>query len=165
MLGRISPAISRQARLATSTARFKSSSSPINNTNNATSNLNTVKNEIGKRQKVNEWLKTVLTRETAVIWTVFAITGSSTGMLVRPILSNLFHFSEEETGWISGSWQWRLSYLILTMPLYSTLLMTTATVFGRQRYFGMVIWRMYNRLLPHSMRRYIINKYQIPVKH
>ncbi|KAJ3183879.1 hypothetical protein HDU87_005995 [Geranomyces variabilis] len=86
----------------------------------------------------------------SVVFVVFAITGSTTVRIVKPLLSNLFGI---EGTFMEGPWLYRLAYLSTTLPLYSMILITVGTIFGRGAYFRAVAKRMWGRFLPASMKK------------
>ncbi|KAG0044133.1 hypothetical protein BGZ83_010640, partial [Gryganskiella cystojenkinii] len=84
-------------------------------------------------------------KEWTIIMGVFAVTGSSTVMVVKPVLKEVFKL---EGSMSEGPWSFRIAYLCTTLPLYSCVLLTVATIAGRRPYFKMVVLRMWGRLLP-----------------
>ncbi|KAF9965151.1 hypothetical protein BGZ70_005331 [Mortierella alpina] len=84
-------------------------------------------------------------KEWAIIMGVFAVTGSSTVMFVKPILKDVFKL---EGSMKEGPWSFRIAYLSTTLPLYSCVLLTVATIAGRRPYFKKVVLRMWGRFLP-----------------
>ncbi|CAG8499504.1 17230_t:CDS:2, partial [Acaulospora morrowiae] len=58
-------------------------------------------------------------KEWAIIFIVFGITGSTTVRIVRPIVTNVFGI---EGSFREGPWSYRLTYLSITLPLYSIIL-------------------------------------------
>ncbi|TPX56443.1 hypothetical protein SpCBS45565_g08407 [Spizellomyces sp. 'palustris'] len=84
-----------------------------------------------------------------VVFLVFAITGSTTMRVVRPLVSQLFGV---EGTFIDGPWAYRLLYLSTTLPLYSLILIAVGTAFGRGAYFRAVAYRMWGRFLPNRKR-------------
>jgi len=91
-----------------------------------------------------EWWK-----ETALIFFIFGITGSTTMHFVRPIMHTIFGL--EGSLW-DGPWSYRILSLITITPTYSLLLLTFGTLFGRHVYFKRVAKRMWSRLLPTKSR-------------
>jgi hypothetical protein len=95
-----------------------------------------------KPRFTSEWWK-----DNLVVITVFGITGSTTVSVVRPCLKSF-----GITGnFYEGPWSYRVSYLAITLPLYSAILITLGTLAGRGKYFRHVIYRMYGRLIPKSL--------------
>ncbi|KND02933.1 uncharacterized protein SPPG_02013 [Spizellomyces punctatus DAOM BR117] len=84
-----------------------------------------------------------------IVFLVFAITGSTTMRVVRPLVSQLFGV---EGTFIDGPWAYRLLYLSTTLPLYSLILIAVGTAFGRGAYFRAVAYRMWGRFLPNRKR-------------
>ncbi|KAF9291851.1 hypothetical protein BGZ68_001843 [Mortierella alpina] len=84
-------------------------------------------------------------KEWTIIMGVFAVTGSSTVMFVKPILKDVFKL---EGSMKEGPWSFRIAYLSTTLPLYSCVLLTVATIAGRRPYFKKVVLRMWGRFLP-----------------
>lgn len=88
-------------------------------------------------------------REVTLICTVFAITGSSTMILVRPAVSKGLglHGSMKE-----GPWSYRICSLVIMTPIYATLLVMVGTVFGRHHYFRHFSVKMWSRFgIPPEM--------------
>lgn len=67
-------------------------------------------------------------REMVLICTVFAITGTSTMILVRPAVKNVLRL---EGSFKEGPWSYRIASLVIMSPIYSVLLVAVGTVFGR----------------------------------
>jgi len=91
-----------------------------------------------------EWWK-----ETALIFFIFGITGSTTMHFVRPIMHTVFGL--EGSLW-DGPWSYRIISLLTITPTYSLILITFGTIFGRHVYFKKVAKRMWFRLLPKKYR-------------
>ena len=70
--------------------------------------------------------------EMTLICTVFAITGTSTMVLVRPAMSEVLGLKGSLK---EGPWSYRLCSIVIMTPLYATLLVAVGTVFGRHAYF------------------------------
>ncbi|KAG0211996.1 hypothetical protein B0O80DRAFT_425798 [Mortierella sp. GBAus27b] len=87
-------------------------------------------------------------KEWTIIMGVFAVTGSSTVMVVKPLLKDVLKL---EGSMREGPWSFRIIYLTTTLPLYSCILLTVATVAGRRPYFKVVVLRMWGRLLPKKV--------------
>ena len=81
-------------------------------------------------------------REMILICTVFAITGTSTMMLVRPAVKNVLGL---QGSFKDGPWAYRISTIVIMSPLYSILLVVVGTVFGRHAYFRFFSVRMLSR--------------------
>lgn len=71
-------------------------------------------------------------REMTLICTVFAITGTSTMVLVRPAMSEVLGLQGSLK---DGPWSYRICSIVIMTPLYSTLLVCVGTIFGRHFYF------------------------------
>ncbi|GJJ72165.1 hypothetical protein EMPS_04522 [Entomortierella parvispora] len=84
-------------------------------------------------------------KEWTIIMGVFAVTGSSTVMVVKPVLKEVFQLDGSMK---EGPWSFRIAYLCTTLPLYSCVLLTVATIAGRRPYFKKVVLRMWGRFLP-----------------
>ncbi|KAJ1446193.1 hypothetical protein M885DRAFT_547449 [Pelagophyceae sp. CCMP2097] len=87
--------------------------------------------------------------EATVICTVFAITGSSSVAVVRPVL--------KETTGIEGSlrdgpWSYRISSILLVSPIYSVILVSVGTVFGRHRFFASMAQKIVSRFVPGAFK-------------
>ncbi|CAG8449006.1 17902_t:CDS:2 [Funneliformis caledonium] len=89
-------------------------------------------------------------KELTIILTVFAITGSTTVRIVRPIVTNVFGI---EGGFIDGPWSYRLTYLSITLPLYSLILLVVGTIFRRHNYFKGIVLRMWGRFIPNRLTK------------
>ncbi|KAF9399229.1 hypothetical protein BGX21_006604 [Mortierella sp. AD011] len=87
-------------------------------------------------------------KEWTIIMGVFAVTGSSTVMVVKPVLKEVFKLDGSMK---EGPWSFRIAYLSTTLPLYSCILLTVATIAGRRPYFQKVVLRMWGRFLPKKV--------------
>ncbi|KAF9356043.1 hypothetical protein BGX26_005806 [Mortierella sp. AD094] len=87
-------------------------------------------------------------KEWTIIMGVFAVTGSSTVMVVKPVLKDVFKLDGSMK---EGPWSFRIAYLGTTLPLYSCILLTVATIAGRRPYFKKVVLRMWGRFLPKKI--------------
>jgi hypothetical protein len=83
-----------------------------------------------------------------IICLVFALAGSSVVFLVRPFIKNVLKI---EGSLVSGPNSFRVLYILLVTPIYSTVLITTGTIFGRRAFFMNVVKRMWGRILPQSI--------------
>ncbi|KAK9768309.1 hypothetical protein K7432_001147 [Basidiobolus ranarum] len=88
-------------------------------------------------------------KEWSIIMTVFAITGSSTVKVVRPVLKDVLGV---EGSFTEGPWSYRGAYLATTLPLYSCILVTVGTIFGRRLHFQQIALRMWGRFIPKKYR-------------
>mmetsp|Transcript_13023 Transcript_13023/g.30703 ORF Transcript_13023/g.30703 Transcript_13023/m.30703 type:complete len:229 (+) Transcript_13023:129-815(+) len=88
-------------------------------------------------------------QEMALICTVFAITGSSTMILVRPAVSKGLGL---QGTFKDGPWSFRICSLVVMTPIYGTLLLVVGTVFGRHAYFRHFSVKMWSRFgIPPEM--------------
>jgi len=83
-------------------------------------------------------------REMALVCVVFGITGSSSMLVVRPLLKE----AGIDGTLREGPWSYRLACVFVLMPAYSLMLVTFGTIAGRHHYFRRVALRMWGRLLP-----------------
>ena len=69
-------------------------------------------------------------------------------VFVRPFMKDVLNIE----GTIKdGPWSYRFAYFGVMMPIYSTLLLSIGTVFGRYAYFKKFTIKMYSRFLPQSL--------------
>lgn len=80
--------------------------------------------------------------EMVLICTVFAITGTSTMVLVRPAMSDILGLKGSLK---DGPWSYRICSLVIMTPLYSALLVVVGTIFGRHAYFRHFAVKMFSR--------------------
>jgi len=80
--------------------------------------------------------------EMVLICTVFAITGTSTMVLVRPAVSEGLGLRGSLK---DGPWSYRICSLVIMTPLYSAMLVLVGTVFGRHFYFRHFAVKMFSR--------------------
>lgn len=80
--------------------------------------------------------------EMTLICTVFAITGTSTMVLVRPAVS---HGLGLQGSLKDGPWSYRICSLVIMTPLYSAMLVCVGTIFGRHHYFRHFAVKMFSR--------------------
>ncbi|CAO3573853.1 unnamed protein product [Mortierella alpina] len=93
------------------------------------------------RFSLNWWL------EWTIIIFVFSVTGSSTMLVVKPLLRALGLSGSI----IAGPWTFRIIYVILTLPIYSCMLLLVSSLFCRRLYFENLLIRMWGRLLPSCL--------------
>lgn len=74
----------------------------------------------------------------AVIFVVFAITGSTAAYLSKPIL-HWFGIDRETT----SLWLYYPLYILLIFPVYQVLLVTIGTIFGQYKFF----WNFEKKML------------------
>lgn len=103
--------------------------------------------------------------EFAYICTIFAITGSSSAYFVRPALKFLLTSTTignsvavhmgipdpENASLFGGPWPFRLLYFAFMMPMYSILLFSFGTIFGRGVFFRHFLVKMWSRMLPKPL--------------
>ena len=88
-------------------------------------------------------------REMVLLCTVFAITGSSTMILVRPAVSKGLGLSGSLR---EGPWTYRICSIVIMTPVYCTMLVAVGTVFGRHSYFRHFAIKMISRFgIPPEM--------------
>ena len=81
-------------------------------------------------------------REMVLICTVFAITGSTTMVVVRPMVSQGLGLKGSI---IDGPWSYRLASLIIMSPIYGILLVCVGTLAGRHAYFRHFSVKLFGR--------------------
>eukprot|EP00039_Didymoeca_costata_P030374 m.29238 g.29238 ORF g.29238 m.29238 type:complete len:156 (-) comp8080_c0_seq1:59-526(-) len=92
----------------------------------------------------NEWTSAHW-REEAVLWFVFAVTGSSASKGARLVCNNLLGIE----GTIKeGPWTYRASYFVLMMPVYTLTLLFFGTMFRRHYFYRRFAHKMWSRMLP-----------------
>jgi len=84
-------------------------------------------------------------KEWSIIMAVFAITGSSSVKLTRPVVDAV---TAVKGSWKEGPNSWRIAYLLTTLPIYSTLLLTFGTIAGQRVFFTAMVKKMWSRFLP-----------------
>jgi len=84
-------------------------------------------------------------REKAIVWTVFAITGSASAFTVRPLIQTVLQL---EGTLMDGPNSFRLAYFAIMMPSYSVLLLLVGTLFGRHLFFRNFVLKMWSRVIP-----------------
>lgn len=95
------------------------------------------------RKWIQEWLYKCV---------VFAITGKTSVKLVRPGLEKMgIRGSLRE-----GPWSYRVLSVLLVQPIYTVILITVGTLFGRHIYFVKMAQKIWRRFLPASVvKRYL----------
>jgi hypothetical protein len=80
--------------------------------------------------------------EMTLLCTVFAISGTTTMVLVRPAVSNILglHGSMKD-----GPWSYRLCSIFIMTPIYPIVLVSVGTIFGRHAYFRHFGVKMFTR--------------------
>mmetsp|Transcript_28088 Transcript_28088/g.81194 ORF Transcript_28088/g.81194 Transcript_28088/m.81194 type:complete len:212 (-) Transcript_28088:150-785(-) len=87
--------------------------------------------------------------EMVLICTVFAITGTSTMVLVRPAVSDVLGL---KGNFKEGPWSYRICSLVIMTPVYASLLVCVGTLFGRHAYFRFFAVKMFSRFgIPPEM--------------
>ena len=89
-------------------------------------------------------------RHYGVVFVVFGVTGMLAVLISRLLLNVLLGM--EGSLW-SGPWTYRLAYLALIPPAYSTTLVIVGTLFGKRDYFQRRVLHVWGRLLPARVRR------------
>lgn len=80
----------------------------------------------------------------ALIFIVFAVTGSLSAYLAKPILTYFgFHRMHFEEAFWFGGLLYLVLYIILILPIYQVLLVTIGSLFGQFRFF----WNFVKRFL------------------
>lgn len=85
---------------------------------------------------------------------LFAITGSSSVALVRPLLKKYLGL---EGSLKDGPNSYRVLSIILVSPVYTLILLTVGTLGGRHQFFARIAIRMWGRLVP----RWILERYAV----
>jgi hypothetical protein len=102
-----------------------------------------------KKTKQNKTKPIYTFLKKTVIMTVFAVTGSSTAFVVRPLVSDGLGL---QGSFKDGPMSFRVVSLVAMMPIYSALLVTVGTIFGRHTFFKRFAVKMWSRLLPASVK-------------
>ncbi|KAK3824207.1 MAG: hypothetical protein JOS17DRAFT_752227 [Linnemannia elongata] len=98
---------------------------------------------VRERFSANWWIEWI------IIIVVFSITGSSTMLIVKPLMKVL-----GLTGSLgSGPWSFRIAYIVLTLPLYSLMLLFISSLVCRRPYFENLLIRMWGRFVPTRLLR------------
>jgi hypothetical protein len=84
-----------------------------------------------------------------VIFVVFAITGSTSAYLSKPILAWLGLVKGEVSGWI-----YYPLYIILIFPVYQVLLLTFGFIFGQFKFF----WAFEKKMLRSMKLGFLLPK-------
>mmetsp|Transcript_19144 Transcript_19144/g.28488 ORF Transcript_19144/g.28488 Transcript_19144/m.28488 type:complete len:191 (+) Transcript_19144:155-727(+) len=98
------------------------------------------KNQKESKKSSFDWKKLAKNpKEALIICIIFALAGSTTMYVVRPIFNMIgFKGSLKE-----GPWSYRIGYILMMTPAYSAILFTYATLFGRRQLFLPIILRMW----------------------
>jgi len=86
-----------------------------------------------------------------IICVVFAITGSSTMVLCRPVLKDVLQL---EGSLKEGPWLYRIAYITLITPIYSVILVTIGTLFGRHYFFKKMALKIWSHFIP-PLKKYL----------
>jgi hypothetical protein len=79
---------------------------------------------------------------------VFAITGSSSLMFVRPLLNK----AGLEGSMVEGPWSYRIVSILTVSPVYAGMLLTLGTLAGRHTFFANMSRKTINRFLPGKLK-------------
>ena len=90
--------------------------------------------------------------ETAIIFTVFGLTGSSSVALVRPALK---HTVGLDGTWRDGPWSYRIGSILLVSPMYAVMLIAIGTAVGRHTFFARSGVKILSRFVPKSVAKQI----------
>ena len=133
----------------TTKAAVESSSSSPKETAESTSRLSSFFQWYMGPQPMPERWTLPWYREMVLICTVFAITGSSTMVLVRPAVSKGLGLKGSLK---DGPWSYRICSIVVMTPIYATLLVVVGTLFGRHQYFRHFSVKMWSRFgIPPEM--------------
>lgn len=94
-------------------------------------------------------------KEKLIACIVFAITGTASVTLVRPLLKDVVGL---EGSFIEGPWSYRLSSVLLVSPVYAVMLLTFGTLSGRHRFFSQMSFKILGRFFPKSLLNKIVCK-------
>ncbi|KAF9151524.1 hypothetical protein BG015_006569 [Linnemannia schmuckeri] len=98
---------------------------------------------VRERFSANWWIEWI------IIFVVFSVTGSSTMLIVKPLMKAL-----GLTGSLgSGPWSFCIAYIVLTLPLYSLMLLFISSLVCRRPYFENLLIRMWRRFIPTRLLR------------
>ena len=137
-----------QRRLLSSNSKSTSGKKTTSSPKEQSTNTNTDKNPTTFLQR---WLgpKEIPPRgtlkwygEMTLLCTVFAITGTSTMVLVRPAMSEVLGLKGSLK---DGPWSYRICSIVIMTPLYSAMLVFVGTIFGRHFYFRHFAVKMFSR--------------------
>ncbi len=83
--------------------------------------------------------------EAAVMFVIFGVTGSSSMLLVRPALKNVFGL---EGSLVEGPNSYRAASILMVSPFYACILLFIGTLSGRHSYFSKMSMKILNRFIP-----------------
>jgi len=89
--------------------------------------------------------------EKFVICVVFAVTGSSTMVVCRPLLKDVLQLQGTMK---DGPWSYRVAYISLITPIYSVILVSVGTIFGHHYFFKKMSLKIWARLIP-PLKKYL----------
>ncbi len=87
-------------------------------------------------------------KEKIVAFFVFGITGSTSVMLVRPILSDVFGL---QGSMIEGPWSYRIGSILMVSPMYAVTLLLIGTLSGRHNFFAKMSFKILGRFFPKPL--------------
>ncbi len=87
------------------------------------------------------------------MFTVFGVTGSSSMLLVRPALKEVFGL---EGSWAEGPNSYRVASILMVSPFYAFILLFIGTVSGRHTYFAKMSMKILGRFVPKSLIQKVI---------
>ena len=87
-------------------------------------------------------------KEKIVAIIVFGVTGSTSVMLVRPVLSDVFGL---EGSMIEGPWSYRIGSILMVSPMYALTLLLIGTISGRHIFFAKMSFKILGRFFPKSL--------------
>ena len=94
-------------------------------------------------------------KEAALRCSVFAVTGSSALLFMRPVLRRVLN---EPTGsLLEGPNSYRAASLALLSPVYGAVLCVVGTAAGRHVYFANMASKIWGRFLPTSARQHLMS--------
>jgi hypothetical protein len=85
--------------------------------------------------------------EAAVMFIIFGVTGSSSMLLVRPAMKNVFGL---EGSLVDGPNSYRVASILMVSPIYACILMFIGTISGRHNYFAKMAMKILGRFAPKS---------------
>jgi hypothetical protein len=95
--------------------------------------------------------------EAAIAVTVFGVTGTTSVMMVRPVLKNTIGL---DGTFQDGPWSYRIGSIVLVSPIYAVMLIGLGTAAGRHTFFAGMGTKILGRFLPKSsgeaLRKFII---------
>lgn len=92
-------------------------------------------------------------KEGTIACIIFAITGSSSMMLVRPMVEKVFNL---KGSMIEGPNSYRVISLLAVSPIYAMMLTLIGTLGGRHRFFAGMAMKIVRRFIPCSFSQRIV---------